>query len=461
MRRPYLAALLVTAFISFTARGFAWGPHPEITRAALSVLPNLQEVEAKLGESNIKALATYCLLPDLRGRDMGDYFADDYLLIPAMPRHVGHTMPAVADAFEPYFQRALLALRTESPKNACRQLGPLVHFIEDVGAPPHAKENCPHHGELENWVKGELINIQGYQPLILGETDKQALAGLKQRVAELVAFSKERAERALPLVSAPQPDRSQVEPILLESANESARVTADVLYTVFMLGLKEGSAPGQAILEGRIIAPAAPGNDDQSPRVALLGTDFSTLGESDVSDGSKSHFIFHHLPDGTYRVLVYRIAGKPWTSTVELKASQPVKLDVELAPTDPPGNLVYNPDGQLRILDAKMPERWSVTAAGARKVWTSTVIPLRGGQHYQCGVDLKDADARVRFVRPPTRNDQVGRVVFLATGAGRHVGEFIAERGDATLLVQIETVRDLTDAIENVWVVLVPSDKDG
>jgi hypothetical protein len=172
-------------------------------------------------------------LPDQRGQDLGAYYADDYLLIRELPQHVRHTMPYVHEAFAPYFRRALQALRTETPVNACRQLGPLVHFVEDVGAPPHAKENCPHHHELENWVRADQIVIDGYQPQLLGKNDEEALAGLLRRVAGLVAFSKARAERALPLLEETNPDRAKVEPIILESALECSRATADVLYTVF------------------------------------------------------------------------------------------------------------------------------------------------------------------------------------------------------------------------------------
>src|SRR5690606_25787360 len=134
--------------------------------------------------------------------------------------------PGVQVTFEPYFHRALQALRTENPVNACRQLGPLVHFVEDVGAPPHANEECPHHTELENWVDAGQISIRGYQPRLLGRTDEEALQGLLARIAEVVKFSTERADRALPLVSAESPDHAQVEPIILESALESARLTA-------------------------------------------------------------------------------------------------------------------------------------------------------------------------------------------------------------------------------------------
>lgn len=333
----------VFAFFCGVQAGLAWGPHPEITRAALEVLPNLKQVQQQLGEANVAALANYCWMPDQRGRDLGAFYADDYLLIPALPRHVGHTMPAVMETFEPYFRRALQALRTETPTNACRQLGPLLHFVEDVGAPPHAKENCPHHAELENWVKSELISIKGYQPQLLGNTDEEALAGLLRRIEGLVAFSRERAERAIPLVSQPNPDRFQIEPIILESALETARVTADVLYTVFYLGLKPDNGQGNSELTVHVSAPAMAVNNDQEVRVVLLNTPFSTLTEATPSpsrDQWQGAAKFRHLPSGTYEVVAYRPGVKPAKAVVTLPESGSTTVEIVLETSDPPQNLV-------------------------------------------------------------------------------------------------------------------------
>lgn len=455
--------ILVAVLTMMGLPAHAWGPHPQITQAALDVLPNAKEVYAKLGEDHVKALTSYCWMPDWRGRDLGTYYADDYLLIPSVPRHIGHTMPAVAATFEPYFRRALQALRTESPANACRQLGTLIHFMEDVGAPPHAKENCPHHGELENWVKAELITIAGYQPRLLGQTDEEALQGLQSRIAELVAFSKERAERALPLVSSPNPDRSLVEPIILESAIESAKVTADVLFTVFTLGLRPDSGPGRSSLHGTIAAPGAPGNNDQSPRVVLLGTDYSTLAESE-SDGSEGEwrgtFLFHHLPAGTYQVLVYRIGALPEIVPVTLRENEKTTITVQLAPTEPAGNLVYNPDGKLRTLIPDLPDRWSVASAEKSKIWSSAVIPLKEGQRYQCGAIIKSPGTRVSLLVAGERRNQVKRVIVGYKSSGesesRYEQEITAEPGDTSLSIQIETAGDLSDAVDKVWVIKKP-----
>lgn len=134
---------------AFARPALAWEPHPDITRAALRVVPHLEKWEESLGKENIAALAQDCWMPDWRGQDLGVFYADDYLLVPSLPYHMSHVMPAVESAFKVYFRRALQGLRTETPVNACRQLGTLVHFVEVVGAPPHAKPNCPYHSELK------------------------------------------------------------------------------------------------------------------------------------------------------------------------------------------------------------------------------------------------------------------------------------------------------------------------
>ena len=157
--RALWLAILLNSWLWMEAG--AWGPHTTITQEALKVVPEAARWRAALGQENFSALTNYSLLPDQRGQDLKTFYADDYLLIRRMPRHPGHVMPDVQETFEPFFRRALQALRTETPANACRQIGPILHFVEDVGAPPHAKEKCPHHTELENWVRADQIDITG------------------------------------------------------------------------------------------------------------------------------------------------------------------------------------------------------------------------------------------------------------------------------------------------------------
>lgn len=65
----------------------AWGLHPDITRAALRVVPNMEKWEESLGKENIAAVAQCCWMPDWRGQDLGVFYADDYRLTPTLPYH--------------------------------------------------------------------------------------------------------------------------------------------------------------------------------------------------------------------------------------------------------------------------------------------------------------------------------------------------------------------------------------
>lgn len=449
-----LSGLLWSALLLgvWTSNAAAWGPHSKITEAALGVLPDAAHWQSVVGADNLAALNKYCLLPDQRGSDLGQFYADDYLLIRAVPKHVGHTMPTVQEAFVPYFRRALQAARTETPANAMRQMGPLVHFVEDVGAPPHAKAKCPHHKELENWVRADQITIAGYQPQLLGRTDTEAEAGLLKRVAGLVTFSTARAERALPLVSQAAPDRSQVEPILLESALESARATADLIYTVLTLGLK--SQPAGACLAGQVTATPLAANDQHGTRIVLLGTDYATL----AIDGK---YAFHNLPAGTYRVLAYRTGSMSQTSApVKLETGRTARLDISLAPTTPPGNIVQNPDGRLSYLQPGTPDRWKRASPKPNSPWVSSEARVKPAATYCCGAVLKDPAAKVsfRFQTGLNREGKRGPAVVcpLTVDAKLH-GELTTtlDKDRASVVIQVHTSRSLAEAIERVWVVPV------
>jgi hypothetical protein len=439
----------------------AWGPHSQITRAALQVLPNTERWKACLGEENVAALASYCLLPDQRDSDLGLFYANDYLLIRQMPRHVGHCMPQVQESFEPYFRRALQAFRTETPVNACRQLGPLLHFVEDAGAPPHAKEKCPHHKELENWVRAEQIVISGYEPRLLGKTDDEALAGLLQRIASLVEFSKARAERALAIVTQPQPDRAQVEPILLESALECARVTADVIHTVLTLGL--ATQPEGAELSGTVTAASLPMRNDHGARIVLVDTNYATVATAvrEASDGSgwKGSYNLHHLPTGTYRVLAYRTASR-WSISgpITLAVGKPAHLDFSLAATEPAGNIVENPDGQLPALQPGDVDRWKMMSSKGQSVWLSSPAWVKSQTTYRCGAVVKDPTVKVS-IRFDGKRDKDGKMppatVHPLSFDGKQRAELTATP-DATrssVVVEVHTSRPLVEVIENVWVV--------
>lgn len=457
--RILLAYLLGTGF--FARDAVAWGPHPDITAAALKTMPDAARWKGVIGGDNWKNLANkYCWMPDMRGTDQGDFYVDDYLLICQFPHYANHCMPELQPAFVPFFRRALQALRTETPVNACRQIGPILHFVEDAGAPPHAKPNCPHHSELENWVRPEQITIDGYQPHLLGKTDAEAEAGLLRRVAGLVEFSKARAERALPLVSQPSADRAKVEPIILESALESARVAADLLYTLLTLGL--APQPEDAGLSGAVTAGAIPGRNGHGARIVLLNTDFATLALADKTETKTEDaawhggYAFRNLPPGNYRVLAYRTASQFRVSEpITLKSGAQARLDILLPETDPPGNLVENPDGRLAYLKPDDPDRWSKKD----NTWRSSQIVLQPHTTYRCGAVLKDPAARVSFYFYTTSQTYYPQSSDKNKISLKSNGKLCAETTVSLdsqrrfAFVYVESSRPLTDAIEKVWLV--------
>ena len=180
-------------------------------------------------------LAQYVWMADWRTqlliRSDEVFYADDYLLFPKAKSHSQHICPEVRQTYAPFFRRALQALRTESPRNAARWVGSLLHFTTDTGSPPHAAGFLgAAHSKMENWLDAKLIQLPGYQPRLLGNDDASAEAGFLSRMDGLIEFSKERAARCRADVDADR--REPVEPVVLESALETARVTADLLHTL-------------------------------------------------------------------------------------------------------------------------------------------------------------------------------------------------------------------------------------
>ena len=108
-----------------------------------------------------------------------EYFANDYLIFPEAPRSFNHDVPDVLNTYTPFFLRALQALRTETPMNAGRWTGSLLHFVTDSGSPPHTIGlKGLDHVRMENWLDASQINIAGYHPILLGSTDSSAVQGL-------------------------------------------------------------------------------------------------------------------------------------------------------------------------------------------------------------------------------------------------------------------------------------------
>ncbi len=427
------AALLVTVTATWLAPDvLAWGPHDRITAVAQAALPEQERARAVAWFGNDwKQMESYCLMPDQQRGMLRTFFPSDYLLWPVVPRHMGHMPPDVLQTYEPYCKRALQAMRTESPQNAARWIGSLVHFVEDIGAPPHAAGiGGEMHKRLENWLDAKAITIGDYKPQLLGSDDRTAIAGLIGRVNGLMAYSKARAESIRDAVAA-LPSR-QDQPVILECANESARVVADLLHTLLKLGLSESR---HLTLSGRVTLPPGAPLPGQAAKVILPGTEFSTL--TDTNGG----WSFYNLPAGHYRVAIERIG----CATV-LDAG----TDVALAPSNPPGNLVRNPDFALSWLTGKTPDHWTAISASAKlNGFESDNIRIRSNVVYRVGIAeaAPGVQVGVRWRVEPA-GGSVTNVVWLATPEER---ELTPSTTAAWAQVLVVTKLPLTNAAKRVW----------
>ena len=364
-----------------------WGPHPEITRAALQTLPGDDPLLRHLGNIAEK-LTNHCWMGDYASFVYTDgeqqFYADDYLFFPGISRHFSHVCPEVIQTYDPYFRRAVQALRTESAENAARWIGSILHFVEDTGAPPHAMGlNGPLHSKMENWVDPSAISIAGYHPRILGKTLEEAVTGLQERMQGLIAFSKKVGERAKPLVEANE--RAKVEPIVLESALETSRVTADLLRTLGQVALQtpvEGCA-----LHGEIESHSPRALEKMPAKIILAGTRFSTLPDA------RGHFEFRGLPPGEQTIWVMRAGNEIASRTVVLSSSEQT-LKLALRPGLSRSNLLRNPEFQLSWVATNMPDAWTApSAGGGRSGWASELIPVSAGETYLLAVNWKKSAA--------------------------------------------------------------------
>ncbi|HTD86974.1 MAG TPA: hypothetical protein VK850_10390, partial [Candidatus Binatia bacterium] len=288
------------AFLLCAAPAWAWGPHAEITQAALDALGTNDMLIRHLG-GQAQRLTNYAWMADYRRlpfEEPGElFYADDYLLFPEATTHWDHICPEVKKTYRPYFRRALQALRTETPRNAARWIGSLLHFVEDTGSPPHAAEiRGALHTKMETWVDAKQIHVPGYTPRSMGTNDEQALQGFLKRMDEIIEFSKDRAKRMR--LNAEIGNRKAVEPVVLESALETSRLTADLLHTLGVIGARHGTNGG--ILRGVVQSHDPVGMERFAAKIEVAGTSYSTL--ADQSGG----FEFRNLPPGDYKLVALR-----------------------------------------------------------------------------------------------------------------------------------------------------------
>lgn len=409
LQSPLLTIAVALSVLVPADSVWAWGPHTEITRAALAVVPNGQRLRQLYGDDWDRIARDYCWMGDWREAVRPDHYADDYLLFPSMPGHVSHMLPEVRRTYVPFFRRALQALRTESPQNAARWVGSLLHFLQDSGSPPHtAGITGAMHSKMERWVDESQISIAGYEPELLGHNDAEALERFQVRMESLISFSRARAEKLAPILNTI--DERQDQPLELESALETARVTADVLHTLFTLG-RQNPAGDTCRLDGRIHIQVPVGYATVPGKIMLLNTPFSTTTDSD------GRFVFRNLPTGEYSVAFLATGQRLRIKhAVLLSPGSRRKLDAEFRTDEHPGNLVRNPDFALRWIRPDTPDFWS-RDPGNRARWTSALIRVPRGRECQIDVEFIDRQRCPTSVRWRTNPAQPssGREIRLAS----------------------------------------------
>jgi hypothetical protein len=395
-------ALLVTVIAngSLAPRVFAWGglPHQQIIDGALTAIPARDHISLRLGpeaghlrdtvemgdwmNSLIVVQENWHVTTEDYPQVESEYFGNDYLLFPAAPHFFNHMLPQVHDTYTPFFLRALQALRTEDTTNAVRWMGSLLHFVTDSGSPPHTIGlKGPNHSKMENWLDASKIDLRGYQPQLLGDTDEEAVQGLQRRMDALIARNAKIARRMLPYAEAN--DRTHIEPMALDCARETARVTADVIHTLMALSLRQ--APENA---ASIVADVTALQLTEHPflpaKLILLGTNFSTLSSlDDLSPGEYSGtFFLHNLPPGTYRAAIERPGAETlFIPPFTLESGHQANFTWHLQGTSPAGNTVQNADFKLHWLSSHFPDHWH-HEFGCH-CWLSDNIPVVHGNAYR------------------------------------------------------------------------------
>lgn len=373
----------------FCLNAFAWGPHTQITQAALDVLGTNDLLVRNLGAA-AQNLTNYSWMADYRRLPFEEsgalFYADDYLLFPEAPVHWDHICPEVKKTFKPYFERAITALRTETPANAARWIGSLLHFTEDTGAPPHAAEiRGPLHTKMENWVDHKLITISGYRPQLLGTNDTNALHGFLKRMDGLIEFSKERARRMR--LNVEIGNRKAAEPLVLESALETSRMVADLLHTLGETAFRTPAHGG--VIKGVIRTERPVAMESFPAKVILANTNLCTLADA------SGYFEFRNLPSGEYRMVALRQGNARAEKVVHVRATETNGCDLTLAPA---ANLVRNGDFSLRWVDRNAPDCWNVFQGN----WQGEIIPLKSGQQYRIAAKFKptgDGEVNLRWTR--------------------------------------------------------------
>lgn len=395
----------------------AWGPHAEITAAALRRIATDSPIRVLLGEE-WDGLTSWCWIPDRRGSLTieGDtaFLTDDVLYLPGVPPNVSHTMPIVETTWMPYFRRALDALRMENSWNAARWIGTLLHFVQDSGAPPHAWPRGP-HGIMENWVPASLISIEDHTPRLLGEDEESATVAFVAAMRSYVEHAAERGRQIEPFAVAS--NRPAVETLALVSANESAKMSADVLETLGRLAQRPPPGPTGELF-GRLSLAKPPSPPQLRSRIMIVGQPWSTVS---TIEGDWS---LRRVPPGRYKLLAAVPGSPPWRAEAEVVGGMRTEVRFEPPGDSLAGRGLMNPDFSLRWTQPEAPDYWHRQRDG----WESEPVLVAPGERVRLFVEWVPGSPASLVVR--WRNS------YSATG-GRTVSEppLKADETQRTLLV--------------------------
>jgi len=419
------------------------------------------------------------MLPDTpfldEAPDFGSFYANDYLMYRKNRQDLDYAEGHPSHNWD-HYRRVLQAFRTETDINAIRYLGAMLHYVEDSCPISHiclpGTYQGKWHGPLESLIHTNGYSIAGYQPRLLGEDEEGMLRGIFARLNVVGVSARERWARIKPLVDAGGDKNrlmDRLDPIILEQAYDTSRLTADVLFTLFTWADKhKGNDGGQ--LTGTVTASHIPLLDGLGAKVYLVdaatrvATDYETLTEPlpDALSGElwKGRFAFRNLPDGVYLVCANRTASRPVVSDpVVVKRGAAVDIALSLKESEPAGNLVENPDGGFEIYLSGSPDRWrdrSLVAWGGRtnRYWRSSFVRMQTGTVYRCGASLKDPHTKVQFCLFDKPWEMKG-LYPLTLSEGQRSGEtkVLPTAGCYKMVVEVLADKPLTNVIEKVWVV--------
>ena len=383
--RMTLVLALLCLSVSFAR---AWGPHSEITVAGAKVLdkddPFLKYVDHDMGVLGAIAWAndnaSGGMIVGHRGYRVysRDFFDYPGWVVP-WGSDIGHGYDPKDDSYKMFFNRAIQAMQTETPDNAIGWMGAMVHLVEDSGSPSHAGHvPWKYHLQLEGWIDGNKVDIVGYKPQLFGKTPEEALAGIYKRIGELHDFSVERAKKGMPLVD--KNDRPAAEKLIMESALETAKMTADLLHTLGYLQSQMKPVSGAGGLAGTI----TPGRNDLllTSKVMLLETRYSTLCDA------KGHYEFRNLPPGKYRMAVMLPTCTPKFLDVTVEADKVASQDAQLVKTN---NLLRNGEQSVRFLQKDQPDGWfkELDPKPSQPQWESETLTAKPRQAFRLTVKWK------------------------------------------------------------------------